>query len=158
MNGLKKTLGMAGMAAMLMASTTPAMARPGWGGGWGGHGGGYRGFGGYGHYHHGGDGFGNFLLGAIVAGGIVAVASSASRSDREARVVEGPSGRPDHSNWSDSESDAANICADAAQDLASKRGLDAHVDDVDTVDPDEAEKEWLPDHLREQPGTESLRA
>jgi hydrophobic/amphiphilic exporter-1 (mainly G- bacteria), HAE1 family len=29
---------------------------------------------------------------------------------------------------------------------------------VSSVDPDEAEKEWLPDHLREQPGTESLRA
>jgi hypothetical protein len=29
---------------------------------------------------------------------------------------------------------------------------------VSSVDPDEAEKEWLPDHLREQPRPESLRA
>lgn len=137
MNGLKKTLGMATMAALLVTSTAPAMARPGpgWGGGWGG------GWGrGHGHHDH-DDGFGSFLLGAIVAGGVIAAVSAAGKADREAQAVQGRDGGPpprhdDRRDWTDAQTDAANICAEAAEDLASKRNSDARVDDIDYVEAD----------------------
>jgi len=137
MKMLRRAIGSAAMAAMLATSATPALARPGYG--WGGHGG----WGGYGrHWHrHDGDGFGNFLLGAIVAGGIVAIASSAAK-DKQGRdngVVYGgndaPSPRDRHS-WTDAENDAANVCADGAEALASRRGVDTRVDDIDYIDRD----------------------
>jgi hypothetical protein len=136
MTMLRKALGSAAIAAMLATSATPALARPGYGwghGGWGSYGRHYR--------HHDGDGFGNFLLGAIVAGGIVAVASSAARNkqDRNNGVVYGGNDTPsprDRRNWNDAENDAANVCADGAETLASRRGIDARVDDIDYVDRD----------------------
>lgn len=136
MNALKKSLGLATMAALLATSTAPAMARPGWGygGGWG-----------YGHRHHhrgGGDGFGNFLLGAVVAGGIIAIASAASKKAKEKEAGIGndaPRGPgTDKSAWTDAENDAANLCADAVEAMATQRGGDggARVDDIDYVDRD----------------------
>jgi len=149
MNALKKTLGLATIAAMLMTSTAPAMARPGhgWGGGYGGYGGhgGYYG-GGYGrgwggHRHHDGDGFGNFLLGAVVAGGIIALATSASknRSTSGRSVDEGRrSGEhgTNRSAWTDAENDAASACAQGVEDEAENRGIKDRVDDIDYVDRD----------------------
>jgi len=148
---LHKTLGSVAIAAMLATSATPALARPGYGGwgapyGWGGHG---R------HWHRGhGDDFGNVLLGAVIAGGLFAIASSATkaRSERDNEgVVYGGDSRDDDAdrneprhdgqsresrNWSDAENEAANLCADSAEMLASKRGIDAKVDDIDFVDHD----------------------
>lgn len=143
----KKTLGSIAIAAMLASSATPALARPGhgWGNGWGGYGGRW-------HGRHHGDAFGNVLLGAVIAGGLFAVASAASKAKKERDngvVYGGDSSRDDGQadarredapssprNWSDAENDAANVCADSAEALASKRGVDARVDDIDFIDRD----------------------
>lgn len=144
---LRKTLGSAAIAAMLATSATPALARPGYG--WGNpHGWG----GGYGrHWRNRGhdDDFGNFLLGAVIAGGIIAIASSAAKAkkdkDNNGVVYGGDASRDDRvrtdeprpsRTWSDAENEAANLCADSAEALASKRGIDAKVDDIDFVDRD----------------------
>jgi len=147
MSMLRKMLGSATIAAMLATSATPALARPGWGhGGWGGYG---R------HWRHHDDDFGNVLLGAVIAGGIFAVASAASKAnkdrdnrgvydrntDRENGVVYGGNSRRDDQpadtrNWSDAQNDAANACADGAEALASRRGVNSKVDDIDFVDRD----------------------
>lgn len=131
---LRKTLGSAAIVMLLATSATPGFARPG--PGWGG-------WGGYGRHwhHHDGDGFGNFLLGAIVAGGIVAVASSAVRANKDRGndvAAGGRDGRSptDRRNWTDAENDAANVCADGAEAFSSRRGIDARVDDIDYIDRD----------------------
>ena len=137
MTMLRKACGSAVIASMLAASATPALARPGYG--WGG-----RGYGGHWH-HHDGDGFGNFLLGAIVAGGAIALVSSASNAQHERDGVRyGTSdyddGRievgQDSRSWSDAENAAADACADGVEALASRRGDDQKVDDIRSVDPD----------------------
>jgi len=137
---LRKALGSAAIAAILATSATPALARPGHG--WGNP----YGWGGYGrHWRHRGhdDDFGNFLLGAVIAGGIVAIASSAAKAKKnrdDNGVVYGGDTRRDaprpSRDWSDAENEAANICADGAEALASKRGVDTKVDDIDFVDRD----------------------
>lgn len=145
---LNKTLGSAAIAAMLATSATPALARPGygWGNPWGGYGGGRW------HRRHHNDDFGNVLLGAVIAGGLFAAISAASkaRKDRDNGVVYGGDSPRDEArdeprgdnqprssrNWSDAENDAANVCADGAEALASKRGVDARVDDIDFIDRD----------------------
>lgn len=139
MKSLRKTLGLATIAAMLMTSTAPALARPrhGWdgpyGGGWSG------GYGDYGRHHrrHNGDAFGNFLLGAVVAGGIIAVASAASKNAREKRegtVGGSSSSGGDQRNWTQAENDAADMCADGVEALAAKqRGGQAKVEDIESV-------------------------
>ncbi len=112
----------AAATAILLAPMAPAMARPGWGDGWGGdrH-----------HRHHdrGGDGFGNFLLGAIVAGGLIAVVSSASKSkrDRDNRN----SGYSPY--FSAEENAAADICVDAAERQLGRNGDDTRVSGIDRV-------------------------
>jgi hypothetical protein len=146
MAALKKTLGATIIAAMLATSAAPAFARPGYGWGnphgWGGHGGGrWR--------RDRDDDFGSFLLGAVIAGGIIAIASSAAKAkkDRDNGVVYGgDSNRSDGGsraeapresrNWTDAQNDAANVCADGAEALASKRGVEAKVDDIDFVERD----------------------
>lgn len=137
---LKRTLGSAVIAAMLATSAAPALARPGYG--WG------NGWGGYGHRRHHDDDFGNVLLGAVIAGGLFAAISAASKAkkDRDNGVVYGGDSPRDEArraneprssrNWSDAENDAANVCADGAEALASKRGVDAKVDDIDFIDRD----------------------
>jgi opacity protein-like surface antigen len=135
---VRKLLGSATIAAMLATSATPALARPGYGWGHGGWGGGY----GRNWRHHDGDGFGNFLLGAVIAGGIVAIASSAAKAKngQNEGVVYGGSrddaGARDSRDWSDAENAAADVCADGAEALASRRGINAKVDDIDYVDRD----------------------
>ena len=133
MNKVRKALGMATIAAMLVTSSAPVLARPGHGG-YGNHGG--YGHGGYGRRgHREGDGFGNFLLGAVVVGGIIAVASAASRNARQTRTASEAS-RPgsDIRSWSDAENDAAGLCADAAEAMASKRDAQPKVDDIEYVE------------------------
>lgn len=156
MTMFRKMLGSAAVAAILVTSSAPALARPGdgWGGRYGGsssfggyggyRGGGYGNYGGYGgyrHHRHGnGDGFGNFLLGAIVAGGIVAIASAAAKqsrdpvygSSRDGRIGNDAGGR-DSRDWTADEKEAANVCADTAENVASQRGENRKVDDVDRV-------------------------
>jgi|KBSSwiStaDraftv2_1062776.scaffolds.fasta_scaffold45833_3 hypothetical protein len=141
MTSLRNLLGSATIAALLMTSSAPALARPGWGGHHGGHYGGYR------HYRGHGDGFGNFLLGALVVGGVVAIASAASK-DRQQRAQGGTSypdaraGQPvysddeDRRDWTDAENAAANVCADAAERVTSKEGSDSRVDDIDRINRD----------------------
>jgi len=146
---LKKFLGSMTIAAMLATSATPALARPGygWGNPWGG---GYGG--GRWHRRHHDDDFGNVLLGAVIAGGLFAAVSAASKAnkDRDNGVVYGSDstreedvrdsrrddGPRDRRNWSDAENDAANVCADGAEALAAKRGVDGKVDDIDFIDRD----------------------
>ena len=140
---VRKILSSVVVAALLTTSAAPALAQPGYGWGkapyWGG----------YGRHRHRGrdDDFGNVLLGAVIAGGIFAIASSAAKAkrDRDNGVVYGgdsrPDARPDNRTpeprrWSDTENEAANVCADAAESLASRRGVDAKVDDIDFVDRD----------------------
>lgn len=142
---LRKILGSAVIAAMLAGSATPALARPGYGWGnpygWGGHGRHW----GRGHD----DDFGNILLGAVIAGGLFAIASSAAKAkkdrDNNGVVYGGDTSRPgpkrddrqrESRNWSDAENEAANLCAESAEALASKRGIDAKVDDIDFIDRD----------------------
>lgn len=145
MTALNKALGTTIIAAMLATSAAPALARPGYGWGnshgWGGHGGRWR--------RDRDDDFGNFLLGAVIAGGIIAIASSAAKAQRDGNngVVYGGDGnrsdggsRPDapreSRNWTDAQNDAANVCADSAEALASKRGVEAKVDDIDFAERD----------------------
>lgn len=69
------TASVAAIAAFSMLAT-PVMARGWGGGGWGGH-----------RHHHRGDGVdgGDLLAGLLVIGGIAAIASAASKADKERR-------------------------------------------------------------------------
>jgi hypothetical protein len=75
-----KLAALAATAAMLIGSATPAMARPGpWGGYGYGHGHGGRGW----HGRRGGGvSFGDVLLGAVVVGGVAAVANNIANGAR----------------------------------------------------------------------------
>lgn len=115
----------AATAAALLATAMPAEARPRYGYHPPGYGYGY----GHGRRHHrDGFDFGDFLLGAVVAGGIVAAVASAR--DRDGR----PRGDRASSPPRDGEQDAAaDACADAAERQA---GGDARVTDVRSVSRD----------------------
>jgi hypothetical protein len=138
----RKIIGAALIAAMLAGSAAPAAARP-----WGYHGSGW----GYGHgWHrrHGGDGFGNFVLGAVVAGGVIAAVSAANDHNRQvagARERSYDDGRypqsgPDNGYRDDDRADAGpateedaavDACADAAGAQAATRfDRNARVDDI----------------------------
>lgn len=118
-----------GTAAALLATSMPAMARPRYG---------YHSpaFGnGYGHYgrryHRNRFDFGDFLLGAVIAGGVVAAVSSARDRDRRPREDRADSRAFDH----DQEA-AADACASAVERQASRNSDDARVTDVDRVNRD----------------------
>ena len=142
MNAFRKSLGMVTIAAMLASATTPAMARPdhGWGGHrHGGHGHGHGGGWHHGRGHGGDDDFGNFLLGAVVAGGIIAIASAASRQKKAVGLPEGDAdGRDGRSgdgrrDWSDGQSTAASLCAEGVEGMVSRGADPARVDDIGHV-------------------------
>jgi len=124
---IKTLVGSATALAMVAAAAAPAAARPYWGGrGYGGYGYGY----GHRHYHGGGDTFGNILLGAVIGGGIFAVANSAGKN--RDRTVASRSGDDQRDDLRDAGSDArevASICSDAVEGMA--RGRVASVDSVD---------------------------
>lgn len=118
---IKTLVGSATALALLAAAAAPAAARP-----WG------RGFGGYGGYHHrhhgGGDTVGNLLLGAVIGGGIFAVANSANKN----RAVASRRGDDQRDDLYEAGSDArevASMCSDAVENMA--RGRVSAVESVD---------------------------
>lgn len=121
------------VAAALLVTSMPAMARPGhgWGGGWGrpsyGHGWG----GGYRYGHRSGPDFGDFLLGAVIVGGIAAVAANASNRNSGPRVDRGYDSRADGD-----QDRAADACAAAAENQASRYSSDSRVTDISLVSRD----------------------
>ncbi|MBB5687659.1 hypothetical protein [Sphingobium boeckii] len=144
MTGFRKLAGAAAMAAMLMASTAPAMARgPGWGNpGWGG--GGWGG----GHRRHRGDGIsgGDVLAGILILGGIAAVASAASKKSQERQADRYPEPEDDvyvnEGNGDEgyrapgriqNEDAAVDACAIAAEQEGARDGRTAQVRDVEDV-------------------------
>ena len=129
---IKQLVGSATALALVFGAAAPAAAGPwGWGGGYGhgDYGRGYGGYGGYGH-HHGGDTFGNVLLGAIIGGGLVAVATSASRN-RATPSRTGDDQRDDLRGEGSDAREVASMCSDAIEHMA--RG---HVSSIDSVDRD----------------------
>lgn len=132
----KLTAALAG-AALVLSSASPALARPwGHGGwdrpGWGSHGGSWGGHRRYrGYRHRDGFDFGDFVLGAIVAGGIAAAIASAKDRDRDGgRDRDGRYGARD----SAAENRAAELCSEAAEREAGRRGdRDARVEDISYV-------------------------
>lgn len=138
---LVKWIGL-GTAAALLATSMPAMARPRYGyPGYGqpGYGHGYPG---YGYRRHHGDGFdfGDFLLGAVIAGGIAAVATgamkNATRPGRDDRTGTGSDPRRDGRGATGEQGEAADACAAAAERQASRYASDARVTDISRVSRD----------------------
>lgn len=118
---IKTLVGSATALALLAVAAAPAAARP-----WG------RGFGGYGGYHHrhhgGGDTVGNLLLGAVIGGGIFAIANSANKN----RAVASRRGGDQRDDLYEAGSDArevASMCSDAVENMA--RGRVSAVESVD---------------------------
>lgn len=129
MANARKLIGSAVIAAMLAGAAAPAAARP-----WG--------YYPHRHWHRGGgDGVGNFLLGALVAGGVIAAVSAANKNKVAGQAERGYDDVPPPGGaYSDdgrsvdpaSEEDAAvDACADAAgAQAASRYDRDARVDDI----------------------------
>lgn len=93
---------------------------------------GYRGYRGYRHRHNGIDG-GDVLAGALILGGIAAIASAASRDTRRPRVDERQTYYEPRTNSNYRSGDlnaAADQCAFAAEDRA---GSGARIDRITTV-------------------------
>ena len=143
MTGFRKLAGSAALAAMLITTAAPAMARgpgwgnPGWGGGWG-----------SGHRRHRGNGIstGDVLAGILIIGGIAAVASAASKKKQEREADRYPA--PEDDGYIDEANDnepyrtpgriqnedaAVDACAIAAEQEGSRSGRTAQVRDVDQV-------------------------
>jgi len=112
---MKKVIGSVAALAMLAGMAAPASARHYWGGPR------Y-----YGHYHHGGDAFGNFLLGGLLVGGAVAIASSANR-DRDSRPVYRSSSVDDLRDAGEDARQVTAICTDAVEGMGRNRvsGVDS---------------------------------
>lgn len=118
------------LAAAASMAATPALARDrGWGGGWG-------------HRHHDGDGFGDFLTGVLVIGGIAAVASAVANSHKD-RNEPPPQRYPDRAYPADER--GADYGADNRPEWRAGQGINAAVnrcmdavetgrDRVDSVD------------------------
>lgn len=116
---IKQLVGSATALAIVIGAAAAAEARPRWGG-YGGH---YR------HHHRGGgDTFGNILLGAVIGGGLFAIANSANRN-KATPSRRGEDQRDDlRSSGSDAREVAA-MCSDAVENMT--RGRVASVDSVD---------------------------
>jgi hypothetical protein len=118
---IKQLVGSATALAIVIGAAASAEARPRWGG-WGGH------YGGHFRHHHGGDAFGNILLGAVIGGGLFAIANSANRN----KAVPSRRGEDQRDDLRDSGTDArevASMCSDAVENMA--RGRVASIDSVD---------------------------
>ena len=91
------------------------------------------------HRHDGGNGIGGFLLGALVAGGLVAAISSASRAAPRTQGADAypPPNPPGDASPSQADEDAAvSACAAAAESEARRDYRIAQVDRIIAVDPD----------------------
>ena len=123
-----------GVAVALLATSMPAMARPGygWGGGWNGPGYGHGWGGGHRYRHRGGLDFGDFLLGAVIIGGIAAVAADASNRGSSSRRDGAYGNRGDDAD----QNGAVDACAAAAERQASRYSSDARVTDISMVSRD----------------------
>jgi hypothetical protein len=108
----KMMIGSVAALAMAASIVSPAAARPYWGG--------Y----GYHHYHGGGDDLGAFLLGGLLVGGAVAIASSPRRDDRP---VYRSDSVVDVRNAGDEARAVTSICSDAAEGMSHDRviGIDS---------------------------------
>ena len=107
-----KLIGSAAALALIAGTAAPASARPYWG-----H-----------HHHRGGDTFGNILLGAIIGGGLVAVASSAKNKERSIPSRRGADQREDLREDGEDAREVASLCSDAIENMA--RGPVSSVDSV----------------------------
>lgn len=119
-----------GVAAALLATSMPAMARPGygWSGGWSGPGYGHGWGGGYRHRDRDRFDFGDFLLGAVIIGGIAAVAADASNRKGRPRQNGADGNRAD-----DDQNRAVDVCSAAAESQASRYSNKARVTDISLV-------------------------
>lgn len=135
--GIGKLLGSAGTVLALVAMAAPAEAQR-------------RG----GRHHHRGDRIdgGDFLLGAILAGGLIAITSSANKRERERREAEEarayeevnapppaytpePNGQPSgYADVTDADS-AADACAQAAESTGLRFAKIARVGSISAIDP-----------------------
>ena len=129
---IKQLVGAATALAIVVGAAASAEARPRWGGY-----GGYGGHGSYGgHYRHhrrgGGDTFGNILLGAVIGGGLFAIANSASKNKATASR-RGEDQRDDLRQSGSDAREVASMCSDAVENMT--RGRVASVDSVDRDGP-----------------------
>jgi len=92
---------------MVAGASAPASARGYWGGG-------------YGHHHGGGDTFGNILLGGVLVGGAVAIASAA-KNNRDTRPVYQSNGNADLRDAGEDARQVASMCSDAVENMARSR-------------------------------------
>lgn len=115
---IKTLIGSVTAVALAAGAAAPAAARPYWGGG-----------GGYGHHRHhgGGDTFGNILLGAVIAGGAIAVVSAANKNKGVASR-RGSDQRDDLRQDGEDAREVAAMCSDAVENMA--RGRIASIDSV----------------------------
>jgi len=125
---IKALIGSATALALVAGAAAPATARPYWGG----H-----------HYRHhgGGDTFGNILLGAVIAGGVFAVASSANKNKGVASR-RGDDQRDDLRQSGDDAREVSSICASAVENMA--RGP---VSSIDSVGREGGEDSWRVDGI-----------
>ncbi|ATE64369.1 hypothetical protein [Rhizorhabdus dicambivorans] len=109
---IRKLIGSAAVLALVAGTAAPAAARPYWG-----------------HHHHrgGGDTFGNILLGAVIGGGLIAVASSANKNKGtpSRRNVDQ---RDDLREDGEDAREVASLCSNAIENMA--RGPVSSVDSV----------------------------
>lgn len=109
----KTFIGSATALALVASASAPVQARPYWGG--------YR------HHHGGGDTFGNILLGAVIAGGAIAVASSVGKN-KGIPSRRGADQRDDLRDSGDDAREVSSICTNAVENMA--KGPVSSVDSV----------------------------
>ena len=123
---IKALIGSATALALVTGAAAPAAARPYWGG----H-----------HYRHhgsGGDTFGNILLGAVIAGGVFAVANSAGKN-KGVPSRRADDQRDDLRQSGDDAREVSSICSSAVENMA--RGPVSSIDSVGR----EGEDSWRVD-------------
>lgn len=127
---IKQLVGSAAAMAILVGAAASAEARPRWGGGYGGYyGGGHGGYGGhYRHRHGGGDTFGKLLLGAVLGGGLVAIAGNANKNKSTASRS-GDDQRDDLRQSGADAREVASMCSDAVENMS--RGRVSSINSVD---------------------------
>ena len=114
---IKHVVGSVMALALAAGAAAPVAARPYWGG--------------YGYHHHrgGGDTFGKLLLGAVIGGGLVAVANSSNRNKTASLPSRrGVDQRDDLREDGEDAREVASLCSNAIENMA--RGPVSSVDSV----------------------------